>query len=117
MELRHVILYQISNLLLLFKIKDTCVKNSKECSSAKTLDKLSELLKTNQALIICDLVSVKSELPVIIKIAKEYNSKIFGYYSHVDKETEALARSVGADYIVPRSALQSKLRSVLVQTE
>jgi hypothetical protein len=81
----------------------------------KKADRLGDLasISGERVLLVCDLAYVKSELESVTKLAKERNWKIIGYYPHVDKETEALARSLGVDFITPRSVFQQKLRSLL----
>ena len=110
-----IVSYKISNLIMASKIEEICSQLSKECSDAKTSNKLIEFLSNNnRVLVVCDLTLVKSELEELVKVIRTKNCQIFGFYPHVDKDTEIKARSLGVDYVIPRSAMQAKLRSLLV---
>lgn len=110
-----IVRYKISNLMMASKIEEICSNLSKECFDVKASNVLNESLSTrNRVLVVCDLTIVKSELRELVKITRTKNSQIFGFYPHVDKDAETKARSAGVDYIIPRSAMQAKLRSLLV---
>ncbi len=109
-----IVTYKISDLMIAVKIKEICARSSKEFSNAKTVEELTEILSRNRrSLIVCDLPRVKTELADVKRIASLHNCQVFGYYPHVDKETETIARSLKVEYVVPRSTLQSTLRSLV----
>ena len=101
-------------MMLGVRIEEACKRSSAVFKKEDSLDGLSRFsIDSDRVLLVCDLVSVKSELEAITKLAKERNWKVFGYYPHIDKEIGTLARSLGVDYVTPRSAMQLKLNSLL----
>lgn len=109
-----IVCYKISNLMMASKIEEICLNLSKKCYHVKTSNELNKSLSLkNQILVMCDLTIVKSELEELVEIARTNNCHIFGFYPHVDNDTETRARSEGVDYVIPRSAMQAKLRSLL----
>lgn len=109
-----IVRYRISNLMMASKIEEICSNLSKECFDVKASIALIESLSIrNRVLVVCDLTIVKSEIEELVRITRAKNCHIFGFYPHVDKDTETKARLAGVDYIVPRSAMQAKLRSIL----
>jgi hypothetical protein len=109
----HLISYRVSDLLFSVKIEEAG-KNA--LASYQRIDSINELptgLRKSSVLIVCDLTKIKPDLENLTKLAKKNSWKIIGYYPHVDKETETLARSLGVDYVVPRSAFQYKLVALL----
>lgn len=107
-----IVAYRVSDMLLAIRIEDICRSKGKQFSRATTLDMLETNLLEG-GLLVCDLTLVSRELDSLKKLSVRKMCKIFGYYPHVDKETERLAKSAGIDYVVPRSALQAKLLSLL----
>jgi hypothetical protein len=96
------------------RIEEICRKSSASYTRAETVDDLIQALKgQKRSLLVCDLVSLKGDLASIKKIASENNCAVLGYYPHVDRETESFARSLGIEYVTPRSAFQMKLKSLL----
>ena len=107
-----IVIYKISDLIFATRIEEICRAKRKKFANAGSLEALRAALREND-LVVCDLVSVSKELGILKNVTKETGCQIFGYYPHVDKETETLARSTGIDFVVPRSAMQAKLRSLL----
>lgn len=107
-----IIGYKISDLILSTRIEEVCRAKKKNFARVGSLASLETTLHQND-LVVCDLVLVSKELDLLKKASEERGCHIFGYYPHIDKDTETLARSTGIDYVVPRSALQAKLRSIL----
>jgi len=109
-----VIAYKITDLMFGVRIEEICRKSSAFYVRVETADELVQALKgEKKSLLVCDLVSIRGDLASIKKIALENNCAVLGYYPHVDKATESLARSLGVDYVTPRSAFQMKLKSLL----
>ena len=110
-----IIAYKITDLLFGVRIEEICRESSASYARADSPDELIQILKGQKRsfLLICDLVSIRGDLESIKKIASENNCAVLGYYPHVDKETESLARSLGIEYVTPRSAFQMKLKSLL----
>ncbi|MHB1868245.1 MAG: hypothetical protein ACYCPP_04800 [Nitrososphaerales archaeon] len=110
----NIIAYKITDLLFGVRIEEICRNSSATYARAETADELIQILKgQKRSLLVCDLVSVRGDLASIKKITSENNCAVLGYYPHVDKETESLARSLGVEYVTPRSAFQMKLKSLL----
>lgn len=107
-----VIGYKISDLMLVVMIEEISRVKGKKFIRTDSFDMLRAGLGEKN-LLVCDLIVVSSDLDLLKKISSERKSTIFGYYPHVDKDIETLARSTGIDYVVPRSALQAKLRLLL----
>lgn len=105
-------MYKVSDLLLAVRIEEICRAKGRQFSRVNAFDALVTNLN-DHSLLVCDLTVVSQDLVSLKKISEQRSCKIFGYYPHVDKETENLARSTEIDFVVPRSALQSKLRSLL----
>lgn len=107
-------MYRITNLMFRAKIEESCSRLGLKCKNASGVQDLEESLRDwSNVLIICDLVSSRPELESIIRVGRTKPSKILGYYPHIDRDTEAYARSVGVDYVVPRSAFQAKINQLL----
>lgn len=107
-----VLAYKVSDLMLAVRIEEICRAKGRQFSRANSFDELVVGLN-DHSLLVCDLTLVSQDLVPLKKISEQRGCKVFGYYPHVDKETESLARSTGIDFVVPRSALQAKLRSLL----
>ena len=107
-----VVGYKISDLILATRIEEICRAKGKRFARTGSLGALEVTLHENN-LVVCDLILVSNELELLKKVANERGCRVFGYYPHVDKNTETLARSTGIDFVVPRSAMQGKLRSIL----
>ena len=111
-----VIIFKIADLLFLSRIEEICNKLSFEFKTVQNVEQLQlALIERQRALVICDLVSSKKDLESIAKIARTNDSKVIGYYPHVDRNTASFARLARIDYIVPRSTFQPKLLSLLSQ--
>jgi hypothetical protein len=83
-------------------------------SDAESLETLEEALAGNQdALVICDIKAILSDLGRICSFVHGNHSKVIGYYSHVDSKTREDAAAKGVDSVVPKSALELKLRNLL----
>ncbi len=95
------------------RIEELCKRSSTSYQSTSSFAELSHAGNAERTLLVCDLVTVKSELGEITRLAKERNWKVFGYYPHVDKDTETLARKLGVEFVTPRSATQPKLKLLL----
>jgi Ni,Fe-hydrogenase maturation factor len=109
-----IVSYRISDMMFGVRIEEACKRSSAVFKKSDSLNDLRSIATINdRVLIICDLVSVKSELGAITKLSKEKNWKVFGYYPHIDTDTSTLAHSLGVEYIVSRSALQPKLNALL----
>lgn len=108
-----LVTYKISDLMFGVRIEEAGKKSSTKFKKVESLDDLASVMSYN-VLIVCDLPSIKSELEQITKLAKEKKWKILGYYPHVDRATETLARSLGVDYVTPRSVMQQKLNTLLI---
>lgn len=109
-----VLAYKIVDLLFATKIEEICKRSAASFKNAQNLDQLYlALAAKGNKLIVCDLVSAKREIESIAGIVRASNAKLIGYYPHVDKDTAMFAHSICVDYVVPRSAFQSKLISLL----
>lgn len=108
-----LVAYRVSDMLFAVKIEEAGKSSSTKFQSVSSMDELTRIMKNGKTLIVCDLTQIKSELELITSLAMERHWKILGYYPHIDKETEKLARSLGVDYTTPRSAFQHKLAAVL----
>ncbi len=109
-----IVSYKISDMMFGVRIEEACKRSSAAFKKSDSFDDLRQIAAINdRVLLICDLVSVKSELGAITKLTKEKNWKVFGYYPHIDMETGSMAHSLGVDYVTPRSAMQPKLNALL----
>ena len=109
----HLVSYKVSDLLFSARIEEAGKKVSASYERIDSIDDLPARLQKSRALIVCDLTKVKLDLENLTRVAKQNGWEILGYYPHVDKETEAYARSLGVDYVTPRSAFQYKLTALL----
>lgn len=111
-----ILMYKITDLLFASRIEEICRKSSTEIKSVQNLDQLDSAMNGKKpALIVCDLVSVKADLASVMRIAKANDSKVLGYYPHIDKNIATFSHSLNVDYVIPRSAFQSKLSSLVLQ--
>jgi hypothetical protein len=107
---RYVVLYKISNLLIVAKIQEMIRHYSKTVKTATNLEELYQILEgKSEALVVCDLTVVKDEISEVNKIATLRGAEVLGYYPHVDKQAESLGHSSSIKFVVPRSAMQSKI--------
>lgn len=107
-----MIAYKVSDLLFAVRIEEASRSSSASFEKIQSIVDL-KAVSTGKALVVCDLTEVKGDLGDLTKIAKERNWKILGYHPHVDTETGTLARSLGVNYVVPRSVFRQKLGSLL----
>ena len=112
---QYFVLYKISNLLIAAKIEEMIKHSAKSIKTVKNLEELSSQLLEGKgdALIVCDLNVVRGELSEVNKIATSHGAEVLGYYPHVDKQAEVLGRSSSIKFVVPRSALQSKIMQLV----
>jgi hypothetical protein len=96
-------------------IEAACERRNIPLTRAKNMDELK--VHTNQkrnSLIICDLSSIsREELQAVTNLAKDAQSPTFGFYPHIADEIRVSAKTLGFDYVIPRSAFRAKLNSVL----
>ena len=111
-----VLMYKVTDLLFASRIEEICKRSSSEFRSIQNLDQLGTALsRSKHSLIVCDLVSTRTDLESVTRMAKANNSEVIGYYPHVDKDTATLAHSLNVNYVTPRSAFHSKLSSLVLQ--
>jgi hypothetical protein len=109
-----IVVYKISNLMMVARIEEMGAHSLKPVLGAKNLTELSSVLQEkSKALIVCDLTIVKEDLPELEKIARTRDSEVLGYYPHIDKGAERAGRSCGIKYVVPRSAMESRIRQLM----
>ena len=71
-----VVSYRISDMMFGVRIEETCKRSSAAFKKSDSLNELRQIATINaRVLIICDLVSVKSELGAITKLAKEKSGR------------------------------------------
>ena len=66
-------------------------------------------------LVILDLASTEYDPDAVARTLKQNNTspRILGYYPHVRKDLEAIARSAGVDYVVPNSSFLKRTKEIL----
>ena len=111
-----VLMYKVTDLLFASRIEVICNRSSSKFRSIQNLDQLGTALsRSKHSLIVCDLVSTRTDLEPVTRMAKANNSEVIGYYPHVDKDTATLAHSLNVNYVTPRSAFHSKLSTLVLQ--
>ncbi|MGH2639610.1 MAG: hypothetical protein ACRDF4_10085 [Rhabdochlamydiaceae bacterium] len=111
-----VIEYKISDLMLCASIEEICRQSGSELKKTASTEEIEEeLVGSGQlhVLIICDMVAITEQLEPVMKFAKSKGYEVLGYYPHVNRQIETLGRSLGVNYVTPRSALRARLRSLL----
>jgi hypothetical protein len=100
--------------MIVAKIEEIGARSTKAILGAKNLAELSSILREkNKTLIVCDLTTAKDDLTELERIARASDSEVLGYYPHIDKGAERAGRVSGIKYVVPRSAMQSKIMQLL----
>ena len=110
-----LIAYKLTDLFFRVKIQEIAKRNGTQFVEVSDLYSLKDsIIKTSgRILIVFDLMRVESELDALSKIAS-VSTTMIAFYPHLEKEAAARARKAGISDVVPRSALESKLDSVLV---
>jgi hypothetical protein len=110
-----VISFKIRNIMDLSLIDEISkVRNAKR-ALAESIDELRTFTKlSGNTLIVCDLsVLSVEETKEISNIAKDANLTTFGFYPHISDQFRVTAKTLGFNFIVPRSAFRAKLNLVL----
>jgi hypothetical protein len=104
-------------MMIRIEIEQICARNGTKVATARSTEELRSILEhdesSNKSLVICDLVSSQRKLDTLASFRKNFGFAILGFYPHVNKKIEALAHTVGVDYIVPRSALYARISGLL----
>jgi hypothetical protein len=112
--LKAVIVYGIMDLFFLAKIQQIAKNSDAHFAEAKKFvelqNKVSE--KFEKIIIVFDLTNVENDLTPLSNL-KSAQTTLLGFYPHVEKKVAYSARSQGEMNIVPRSALEPKLKSML----
>ena len=110
-----LIAYKLTDLFFRVKIQEIAKRYGTKFVEVSDLCSLNDsIIKTSgRILVVFDLMRVDSELDALSKIAS-VSTTMIAFYPHLEKEAAARARKAGISNVVPRSALESKLDSVLV---
>ncbi len=66
-------------------------------------------------LVILDLASTEYDPDTVARTLKQNKTppQILGYYPHIRRDLEAIAKSAGVDYVVPNSSFLKRTREIL----
>ncbi len=113
--MKAVIVYGIMDLFFLAKIQQIAKNSDAHFAEAKEFvdlqNKVSDTFE--KIIIVFDLTNVENDLTSLSNL-ESAQTTLLGFYPHVEKEVADRARSQGVMNIVPRSALEPKLKSMLI---
>jgi len=109
-----VVAYKITDLLFRAKIEKIavgCLARYKETLFMSELEALEETTQES-IVIVFDLMNTENDLKSLSSM-QSGTIALIGFYPHVEKEAASKAIAVGIINLVPRSALETKLKSLL----